>query len=91
MSKSKCQTKCFPPFEIDEKILPKVYESIRNYRNSFRNWRTSNRSGWIHNKIIAGAGDNVAGAIGMGIVENGKVSATIGTSGVIFAVSDNLD
>src|SRR5205823_4378570 len=38
--------------------------------------------------IVAGAGDQAAGAVGMGIVSPGTVSATIGTSGVVFAVTD---
>src|SRR5438552_6339840 len=38
--------------------------------------------------IVAGAGDQAAGAVGMGIVRSGAVSATIGTSGVVFAASD---
>jgi xylulokinase len=35
--------------------------------------------------VAAGAGDQGAGAVGMGILEPGSVSATIGTSGVVFA------
>jgi xylulokinase len=38
--------------------------------------------------VVAGAGDQAAGATGMGIVRPGDVSATIGTSGVVFAASD---
>lgn len=38
--------------------------------------------------VVAGAGDQAAGAIGMGIVSPGSVSATIGTSGVVFAATD---
>lgn len=38
--------------------------------------------------VVAGAGDQGAGAIGMGILEPGSVSATIGTSGVVFAATD---
>lgn len=38
--------------------------------------------------VGAGAGDNAAGAIGMGIVAPGTVSVTIGTSGVVFVVTD---
>jgi len=34
--------------------------------------------------VVAGAGDQAAGAVGMGIVRPGVVSATIGTSGVVF-------
>jgi len=37
---------------------------------------------------VAGAGDQAAGAVGMGIVHAGAVSATIGTSGVVFASTD---
>jgi len=37
--------------------------------------------------VVAGAGDQAAGAIGMGIVSPGTVSATIGTSGVVFAAT----
>ena len=35
--------------------------------------------------VAAGAGDQGAGAVGMGILDPGSVSATIGTSGVVFA------
>jgi xylulokinase len=38
--------------------------------------------------VVAGAGDQAAGGTGMGIVRPGDVSATIGTSGVVFAASD---
>ncbi|MDQ2832203.1 MAG: xylulokinase [Acidobacteriota bacterium] len=38
--------------------------------------------------VVAGAGDQGAGAIGMGILTPGSVSATIGTSGVVFAATD---
>ena len=38
--------------------------------------------------IIAGGGDQAAQAVGCGIVREGLVSATLGTSGVVFAQSD---
>jgi xylulokinase len=38
--------------------------------------------------VVAGAGDQAGGAVGMGIVRAGAVSATIGTSGVVFAATD---
>ncbi len=38
--------------------------------------------------VVAGAGDQAGGAVGMGIVTAGAVSATIGTSGVVFAATD---
>ena len=38
--------------------------------------------------VVAGGGDQAAGAVGMGIVRPGTVSGTIGTSGVVFAATD---
>jgi xylulokinase len=35
--------------------------------------------------VVAGAGDQAAGAVGCGVVEPGIVSAALGTSGVVFA------
>lgn len=40
--------------------------------------------------IVAGAGDNAAGAIGVGLVESGQAMLSLGTSGVYFAVSDGF-
>ena len=37
--------------------------------------------------LIAGAGDQAASAVGTGIINEGIVSATLGTSGVVFAAS----
>jgi xylulokinase len=39
--------------------------------------------------VAGGGGDQAAGAVGTGIVSQGTVSATIGTSGVVFAASDS--
>lgn len=40
--------------------------------------------------VAGGAGDQAAGAIGNGIVRKGVISSTIGTSGVVFAFSENV-
>ena len=37
--------------------------------------------------VVAGGGDQAAGAVGMGAVEPGVVSLTVGTSGVVFATT----
>ena len=37
--------------------------------------------------VVAGAGDQGAGAVGMGVLAPGAVSVTIGTSGVVFAAT----
>lgn len=38
--------------------------------------------------VVGGAGDQAAGAVGNGVVEPGIVSVSIGTSGVVFACTD---
>jgi xylulokinase len=38
--------------------------------------------------VVGGGGDQAAGAVGNGIVERGIISSTVGTSGVVFAYSD---
>jgi xylulokinase len=38
--------------------------------------------------VVAGAGDNAAGAVGAGIVDPGQGFLSLGTSGVIFVASD---
>ena len=40
--------------------------------------------------VVGGAGDNAAAAIGTGVVETGKAFTTLGTSGVIFAHTDQV-
>lgn len=40
--------------------------------------------------VVAGGGDQAAQAVGTGIFEEGVVSATLGTSGVLFAASDRF-
>ncbi|MCS7061017.1 MAG: xylulokinase [Anaerolineae bacterium] len=40
--------------------------------------------------IVGGGGDNAAAAVGNGIVREGVVSASIGTSGVVFASSEHF-
>jgi xylulokinase len=40
--------------------------------------------------VVGGGGDQAAGAVGNGIVRSGAVSATMGTSGVVFAHSDEV-
>ncbi len=39
--------------------------------------------------VVGGGGDQAAQAVGMGIVSEGSVSVTIGTSGVVFAASSS--
>ena len=38
--------------------------------------------------VVGGGGDQAAGAVGNGVVEEGIISSTVGTSGVVFAFAD---
>ncbi|ENM4022211.1 xylulokinase [Vibrio cholerae] len=40
--------------------------------------------------VVAGGGDNAAGAVGVGIIKPGQAMLSLGTSGVYFAVSDGF-
>ena len=73
--------------EIDERLLPRVYESpeVTGSISKAGADATGLRAG---TPVIAGAGDQAAGAVGMGIVRPGTASSTIGTSGVVFAATD---
>ena len=73
--------------EIDERLLPSLHESPAACGKISSKGATESglRAG---TPVVAGAGDQAAGATGMGIVAAGTVSATIGTSGVVFAATD---
>src|SRR5580698_5819264 len=72
---------------INQQMLPALYESpqICGKVSALGAEATGLREG---TPVVAGAGDQAAGAIGMGIARAGAVSATIGTSGVVFAATD---
>jgi xylulokinase len=73
--------------EIERNYLPTVFESpeVTGSVSADGAAATGLREG---TPVVAGAGDQAAGAVGMGIVRPGAVSATIGTSGVVFAATD---
>jgi len=73
--------------EIKESLLPALFESpqVCGKVSEAGAEATGLRAG---TPVVAGAGDQAAGAVGMGIARAGAVSATIGTSGVVFASTD---
>ena len=83
----KWSTEMLERFEIDESFRPSVYEStdVTGVISKAGAEATGLKEG---TPVIAGAGDNAAGAIGAGIVKPGSVGVTIGTSGVVFIVTD---
>ena len=73
--------------EIAASLLPRVFESqeITGTVSTKAAEETGLRAG---TPVVAGAGDQAAGAVGLGIVQPGMISATIGTSGVVFAATN---
>lgn len=74
--------------QIEQGMLPELYESFEVI-------------GTVHGevaaelglsektKIIAGGGDQAVGAVGVGAVEEGILSVSLGTSGVVFITTEN--
>ena len=73
--------------DIDKTMLPTVFESpeVCARVSSEAEGVTGIAAG---TPIVAGAGDQAAGAVGMGITRPGAVSVTLGTSGVVFAATE---
>ncbi len=73
--------------EIDPSILPKVYESEQITGTLLP--EVAEELGLSSScKVVGGAGDCAAGAVGNGIVKQGILTASLGTSGVMFCHSD---
>jgi xylulokinase len=73
--------------DMPESILPRLHE-CHEIAGTITKEAALLTGLLVGTPVIAGAGDQAAGALGMGIVRPGDVSATIGTSGVVFAATD---
>lgn len=74
---------------IKESQLPKVYNSyewIGHIKNDIL--KELNITQPV--KLIIGGGDQAVGAVGIGIVDAGKCSISLGTSGVVFVAMDTF-
>jgi len=73
--------------EINQTMLPKLYESYEVCGQVLPSvMEELGLQGTI--LVVAGAGDQAAGAVGTGTVVEGVVSVTLGTSGVVFAAHE---
>jgi xylulokinase len=72
--------------KVSEEMLPRVFEGpqVTGHVSEEGARATGLRAGI---PVVAGGGDQAAGAVGMGIVNPGALSVTIGTSGVVFAAT----
>ncbi|MBR3767694.1 MAG: xylulokinase [Clostridia bacterium] len=69
---------------VTEDMMPRLFESsevIGEVKEEF---------GFPCAKVVAGAGDNAAAAIGTGTVGNGKCNISLGTSGTVFISSESF-
>ena len=67
---------------IDESYLPKVYESCETVGKT--------DIFGLECRVVAGAGDNAAAAIGTNTVSTGQCNISLGTSGTVFIPTDNF-
>ncbi len=75
--------KIIEKFQIDADILPPVFESHEITGRLSK--AAAEKLGMAPGiPVVGGAGDQQAGAVGNGIVTDGLISATMGTSGVVF-------
>ncbi|MDD3185608.1 MAG: xylulokinase [Anaerostipes sp.] len=88
--KNKCWSKDMLEIcSIKEEQLPKLYESYDVVGTLKSN--IAQELGLSENvKVIAGAGDNAAAAVGTGTVGDGMCNISLGTSGTIFISSDSF-
>ncbi|MCF2948378.1 xylulokinase [Paraglaciecola aquimarina] len=74
--------------DLSEDNMPKLYEGSEITgtlsADVAAHWNMQNVP------VVAGGGDNAAGAVGVGIVKPGQAMLSLGTSGVYFAVTDGF-
>ena len=74
---------------ISETQMPKLYESFEVVGTVLP--EVAEKLGLSPNvKVVAGAGDNAAAAVGTGVVGNGGCNISLGTSGTVFISSDRF-
>jgi xylulokinase len=75
--------------DVPEKWLPEVHESVvpSTRISSEAAELTGLKAG---TPVVGGGGDQAAQAVGSGIIKEGIISVTLGTSGVVFAASEGF-
>lgn len=88
--KNKCWSKeMLGICDVNDSQLPTLFESFETVGTLIPNIATE--MGFDANtKVVAGAGDNAAAAIGTGTVTDGKCNISLGTSGTVFVSSDRF-
>lgn len=68
--------------------MPALFEG--NQITGMVHSQLAQRWGMASVPVVAGGGDNAAGAVGVGLYQAGQAMLSLGTSGVYFAVSDGF-
>lgn len=88
INKGKWSTEICELLEIDYDICPPLIESTEEVgvitNTVAEKTRLSNKT-----RVFAGGADNACGAIGSGILEDGKTLCSIGTSGVVLSYEED--
>jgi len=71
---------------LDRSQLPALYEGCEPVAKLTA--EAAKTLGLPRVPVVAGAGDNAGGAVGAGVIEPGQAFLSLGTSGVVFVVSD---
>lgn len=73
---------------LSRRHMPQLFEG--NQITGQTHTELARRWGMPPVPVVAGGGDNAAGAIGVGLYQAGQAMLSLGTSGVYFAVSDGF-
>lgn len=76
--------------ELDPALLAKVYES-EEVTGQLTSAAAKEMGLSTDCLVVGGAGDCAANGLGTGVVKNGILSTSIGTSGIMFVHSDNVE
>ncbi len=90
VQKRKWSKKLLGLLDIDADLLPEVFESPEVSGRLTK--QAAKATGLAEGvPVVGGGGDQAAGAVGNGIVRRGVISATMGTSGVVFAHAETVE
>jgi len=88
--KNRCWSKeVLEALQLDASLLPECYESPE-VSGKVREEVAAELGIPAGTPVVGGGGDQAATAVGNGIVSTGVISATLGTSGVVFAFCDEV-
>ncbi len=73
---------------LDRRAMPDLFEG--NQITGYLSGSLAQRWNMKSVPVVAGGGDNAAGAVGVGLWQTGQAMLSLGTSGVYFAVSDGF-